>query len=259
MTCHCSCSQPLITQFTHIRSVSLRLDIILFASWSLDLIYNFSFCTWWLIKWVILPENCELRLSRANQFAHWVLEPDFFRSVTWVTLNDWNTCTNYWMYLYQWLVETVWHQDLAVLLVYRSGNGLFPCHSGLSVSHDSVFTAEHRTPHSSSEDLDTAQSSSSLSIQQLVLPGVRVSSKESFHMYHPIIYCHCLVRRFGLHNAVTGRFCDWCCNLLNPCIHYCVHTRHTTDHYPEPHQSNSYLLQIYIMSHTSCSLRWGVH
>ncbi|XP_021919007.1 uncharacterized protein LOC110829533 isoform X3 [Zootermopsis nevadensis] len=55
----------------------------------------------------------------------------------------------------------------------RSGNGLFPCHSGLSVSHDSVFTAEHRTPHSSSEDLDTAQSSSSLSIQQLVLPGVR--------------------------------------------------------------------------------------
>ncbi|KAJ9595323.1 hypothetical protein L9F63_027292, partial [Diploptera punctata] len=56
----------------------------------------------------------------------------------------------------------------------RSGNGLFPGHSGLSVSHDSVFTAEHRTPHSSSEDLDTAQSSSSLSIQQLVLPGVRV-------------------------------------------------------------------------------------
>jgi len=56
----------------------------------------------------------------------------------------------------------------------RSGNGLFPCHSGLSVSHDSVFTAEHRTPpHSSSEDLDTAQSSSSLSIQQMVLPGVR--------------------------------------------------------------------------------------
>lgn len=55
----------------------------------------------------------------------------------------------------------------------RSGNGLFPGHSGLSVSHDSVFTAEHRTPHSSSEDLDTAQSSSSLSIQQLVLPGVR--------------------------------------------------------------------------------------
>jgi len=131
------------------------------------------------------------------------------------------------MYLYQWLVETVWHQDLAVLFVYRSGNGLFPCHSGLSVSHDSVFTAEHRTPHSSSEDLDTAQSSSSLSIQQLVLPGVRVSSKESFQMYHPVMYCHFLVWRCGLHNACTGRFCDSCCHLLDPWIRYCVYRRHT--------------------------------
>ena len=73
---------------------------------------------------------------------------------------------------------------MVILLVCRSGNGLYPCHSGLSVSHDSVFTAEHRSPHSSSEDLDTAQSSSSLSIQQLVLPGVRVSSIESLNSCH---------------------------------------------------------------------------
>jgi hypothetical protein len=189
-----------------------------------------------------------------------VLKPDFFRSVTWVTLNDCNSCTNYWLYLYQWLVETVWHEDL-VICFYRSGNGLYPCHSGLSVSHDSVFTAEHRTPHSSSEDLDTAQSSSSLSIQQLVLPGVRVSSKESFQMYLPVTYCHCLLRRYELHSAFTGRFSDWGCHLLNPWIHYYVHTRHTTDLYPEPHQSSSYLFQIYFMSnsHTFCSLQWGVH
>ena len=114
-----------------------------------------------------------------------------------------------------------------VLLVYRSGNGLFPCHSGLSVSHDSVFTAEHRTPHSSSEDLDTAQSSSSLSIQQLVLPGVRVSSKESFQMYHPVTYCHCLVCRYLLHCAFAVRFSDWGCHLLNAWIHDCVHRRHS--------------------------------
>ncbi|XP_044737501.1 uncharacterized protein LOC123299242 isoform X2 [Chrysoperla carnea] len=44
-------------------------------------------------------------------------------------------------------------------------------HGGLSVSHDSVFTGD---PLSGSDlELDTAQSSSSLSIQQLVLPGVR--------------------------------------------------------------------------------------
>nr|CAD7430598.1 unnamed protein product [Timema monikensis] len=55
----------------------------------------------------------------------------------------------------------------------ESGTGLFPGHSGLSVSHDSVFTAEQRSSHSSCEDLDIGQSSSSLSIQQLVLPGVR--------------------------------------------------------------------------------------
>ena len=144
------------------------------------------------------------------------------------------------------------------MLIYRSGNGLFPCHSGLSVSHDSVFTAEHRTPHSSSEDLDTAQSSSSLSIQQLVLPGVRVSSKEQFQMYHPVTYCHCLAQRCAAQRFYGKIFC-----LRLPFIEpldslLSSYKTHTTDPYPELHQSNFYLLQIYIMSksHISCSLRW---
>ncbi|XP_063228272.1 uncharacterized protein LOC134534122 isoform X2 [Bacillus rossius redtenbacheri] len=54
----------------------------------------------------------------------------------------------------------------------RSGSGLYPGHAGLSVSHDSVFTAEQRSC-SSREELRAAGSSSSLSVQQLVLPGVK--------------------------------------------------------------------------------------
>nr|CAD7197729.1 unnamed protein product [Timema douglasi] len=72
----------------------------------------------------------------------------------------------------------------------RSGTGLFPGHSGLSVSHDSVFTAEQRSSHSSCEDLDIGQSSSSLSIQQLVLPGVRLGNTRGMSDSHTGLLTH---------------------------------------------------------------------
>ncbi|GLV35641.1 uncharacterized protein CBL_01209 [Carabus blaptoides fortunei] len=58
----------------------------------------------------------------------------------------------------------------------NSNAGMYPGGGSLSVSHDSVFTAEQHSTRgdSTSSDLDTAQSSSSLSIQQLMhQTGVR--------------------------------------------------------------------------------------
>lgn len=56
--------------------------------------------------------------------------------------------------------------SLLFFFVSRSSNPISP---GLSVSHDSVF------PHSGSElELDTAKSTSSLSIHQPILPDPRL-------------------------------------------------------------------------------------
>nr|CAD7441886.1 unnamed protein product [Timema bartmani] len=95
----------------------------------------------------------------------------------------------------------------------RSGTGLFPGHSGLSVSHDSVFTAEQRSSHSSCEDLDIGQSSSSLSIQQLVLPGVRKPEHPTFSTSRELSRYRCL--------SVCVRSPFWSCRLVT-CGYYWV-------------------------------------